>query len=275
MVESSSLKEYAVRSGAHLVGVAPVDRFDQAPDGRKPGDLLPKAASVVVVAMRIPSTVFRPLPSWQYNWINPRLYAEIRTLAYKVAVFLEDNGHEALPMDPAPPDAMRDLEILSEATDTATMKVRFMASFSDRHAALMAGLGELSAAAYLVTPRFGPRVRLASVITTAELKPDAPLKDDLTWGQVCKPDVCGMPCVTTCPAQALPGDGTIDHFKCRHYRGPTIFTEEYFRNIVRMTKEGVSPLQRVIRGAGLSGGLQSAVETCGICLGACPVGLTI
>lgn len=48
------IKEIARAEGAHLVGVAPIDRFYQAPEGHHPSDMLRGAKSVVVVAAPFP-----------------------------------------------------------------------------------------------------------------------------------------------------------------------------------------------------------------------------
>lgn len=49
-----TLKEFALDNGANLVGVAPVERFDAAPAGNQPEDILPGARAVVACARRIP-----------------------------------------------------------------------------------------------------------------------------------------------------------------------------------------------------------------------------
>jgi hypothetical protein len=53
---------------------------------------------------------------------------------------------------------------------------------------------------------------------------------------ICQPEACGLQCVKKCPAKALPGDGTIDHFKCRNYRNPGAYTLEYFKAIAESKK---------------------------------------
>jgi epoxyqueuosine reductase len=49
---SLEIKALAKEQGAHLVGIASVDRFAEAPRGHHPTDLLPDARSVVVIAHR-------------------------------------------------------------------------------------------------------------------------------------------------------------------------------------------------------------------------------
>ncbi len=64
--------------------------------------------------------------------------------------------------------------------------------------AVNAGLGEEGRHTYLITPKFGPRVRLAAVTTDLELLVDKPV--DIGVQHFC--EICRL-CETNCPPQAL------------------------------------------------------------------------
>ena len=191
---TAELKTLAKDKGAHLVGVAPADRFQGAPQGHHPTDLLRGAKSVVVVAHRFPlglleggrfgneselvqdeeerwalrTQVFSPGGA---GFFYPTVNQQLQLIAIQVALFLEDHGHLAVPLPASGHRASN----------------RY-ALFSHRHAAVLAGLGEFGLNNLLLTPQYGPRVRLDSVITTAELEPD-PLCD----GPVCLgEEKCGL-----------------------------------------------------------------------------------
>jgi reductive dehalogenase len=67
-----------------------------------------------------------------------------------------------------------------------------------------AGLGELGRHGLLITPKFGPRVRLCKVITDLPLKSDKPIEFGVS--RFC--DLC-MKCAESCPSQAIQqGDRT-------------------------------------------------------------------
>ena len=69
-----------------------------------------------------------------------------------------------------------------------------------------AGLGELGRMGLLMTPRFGPRVRIGIVTTDLPLVPDPP-GDDLTVLDFCA--ICSK-CADNCPVGAIPGgDRTV------------------------------------------------------------------
>lgn len=54
MITSKHVKNIALGLGADLCGIAPIERFADAPRGFHPCDLLPETQSVVVVATHMP-----------------------------------------------------------------------------------------------------------------------------------------------------------------------------------------------------------------------------
>jgi epoxyqueuosine reductase QueG len=265
MLSTDEVKEFARNNCADLIGIASTDRFTQAPLGHKPSDLQLDAQSVIVMAKRIPISIVKTIPSLTYSACYRYLNDQLRILAYKIALFMEEQGFEALPIDPAIPDYARDVRIIQEK---AGPRIRMLGDFSHRHAAVMAGLGELSAGSFVVVPKFGPRIRLVSVISTAPLKPDPTLNDGMRWGLICKPEACGLMCVKACPSKALAGDGTVNHLKCRSYRDPKLYNLQYFEDIARLKNRKIHVLARMHSA-------HTEVETCGLCLKACPIGTTM
>lgn len=67
--------------------------------------------------------------------------------------------------------------------------------------AVDAGLGEQGRHNYLITSKYGPRVRLASVTTELDLQEDSPV--DIGVQHFCK--ICRL-CETNCPSQSLAGE---------------------------------------------------------------------
>jgi ferredoxin len=81
-----------------------------------------------------------------------------------------------------------------------------------RHAAEAAGLGKLGPNRLLIHPKFGARLRLAGLVTDAELAPDPLLKESPCNG-------C-MECVKACPVSAIKEDGTVDVVTCMRNNFP-------------------------------------------------------
>jgi epoxyqueuosine reductase QueG len=115
--------------------------------------------------------------------------------AFQVVKLLEDRGYIGLP---------------TVASGVEDLK-NIMAAFSQRHAAVAAGLGEFGWNGVALVPDVGPRVRFVSIITTAPLDPD-PM---YSGPSLCKPDACrklggGVQlCVRVCPIQVMSPDRTM------------------------------------------------------------------
>jgi epoxyqueuosine reductase QueG len=63
VLDADDVKQFAKSIGADLIGIASTDRFDSAPLGHKPEDLLRGAKSVIVMAKRIPLAVVKTIPT--------------------------------------------------------------------------------------------------------------------------------------------------------------------------------------------------------------------
>ena len=89
------------------------------------------------------------------------------------------------------------------------------ALFSYKHAGELAGLGTIGRNSLLINPEFGPRIRLACLLTEAVLEPSPRVQKDYCTN-------CDA-CIRVCPARAIeaPGSGqaySINKFACRAYR---------------------------------------------------------
>jgi len=195
-ITTVSVKQFALDNGAELVGVAPVERFEGAPAGHHPADILPGAKSVVVCARPIPTGTFDG-PATSYQIAMDAVHLQLDLLASQVALFLEREGGKAIPVPSDEPYRHWDAERSYGRGD-----------LSHKHAAQAAGLGKLGKNSLLIAPRFGNRVHLVSVVTDIALAPD-PVMD---W-EPC-PERCTL-CMRTCPAGAIGEGRRVDQALCR------------------------------------------------------------
>ena len=191
-------------NGASLVGISNVERSDGAPRGHHPRDFLSEARSVVTFGVALLHQALH----WEGHLANSKLvppehrkdvlqnyfYMEtgynmvndlLNRSALSVANFLQSQGYLSL-FFPATYDAMV-WEFIHERIPSG------WGLFSQRHAAVMAGLGEFGLNNVVVTPQYGPRIRFNSVITEAELTPSPLLKE-----KVCLGESCSI-CLQNCP----------------------------------------------------------------------------
>ena len=97
-----------------------------------------------------------------------------------------------------------------------------------KHAAVRAGLGSMGKNSIFVHEKFGNRLRLGAVLTTAELPASEPIVDTF-----CPPGC--KKCVKHCLIQALDGNGGINQYKCLknsavHPLMSLSFITEWFKN---------------------------------------------
>ena len=195
-MNSEIIKQFALDQGADLVGIAPVARFDEAPLGHMPEDILAGAASVIVCALRMAEGLMTA-PATAYHNSMQIVHLELDALAHKIALFLEKEWGKAVPVPSDDPYRYWDENNSYGRGD-----------LSHRHAGQAAGLGRLGKNSLLISPQYGNRIHLVSVITDMVLAPDS----ILDW-EPC-PKKCSL-CLKACPVKALAGNKTVTQALCR------------------------------------------------------------
>lgn len=194
---SAMIKEKAKNLGIDVIGIGNIERYKNAPLLLNPKTYFPEAKSVIVIGMRIPRGSYRGIEEGTH-WHNYTFYAYNRLntifrprLTYEMACFIEDHGWEAVPHYPAVPERS------PSSAPAAPGKVPSDVVCSIRLLGVGAGVGEMGHSKVFLTKEFGPRVRLGSIFTDAELEPDPIIEP----GTIC--NKCGR-CVTDCPGNAIP-----------------------------------------------------------------------
>ena len=159
-----------------------------------PPNLLDPYRCAVSAAVRLPGAVFDHIsdgPTQVYDNVYQIANRLLDEIAFHTAVHLQKLGFSSLPV-PA-----------SQLTDRS----RLFGAISHKAVARMAGLGWQGKNLLLITPKYGSRVRLVTVLTTAPLDCDAPIANR-----------CGacLECTDACPAGAIKGVGTRDHYHTRN-----------------------------------------------------------
>jgi hypothetical protein len=91
-------------------------------------------------------------------------------------------------------------------------KFGLVADFSQRHAAIAAGLGNWGRHNLVIHPRLGSRVLFSTVLCDLELPPDPPYEQELCLQ-------CNI-CVESCPGRALDEEGKTNEVKCLKHSQP-------------------------------------------------------
>lgn len=229
---TTQLKRHALELGADLVGVADLRLLDGIET--TPSDLLAPFARAVSLAVKLPNAVFEQLedrPTPLYAQVYLQANALLDRLALQLCGWIERRGGKALPIPASQPLDMQ----------------RFTAHLSAKAVANAAGLGWQGKSLLIVTPAFGPRVRLVTVLTDLELQADAPLKNR-----------CGTctACTDACVAQAIRNVRTAFHYASREE------ALDFRRCADKLVREFATQPQ-----------IEKPI--CGICIKVCPWGRTL
>ena len=193
------LEKIAAEKGMDLFGVAPVGRMRNAPGGHRPEDISPEAKSIISMAIKIPYAAVRANHLAHTRRIRELLYAYQRygytllndmldSAAFTLCKYLEGKGFRATPIPAAAPYNAKEL----------------IGLLSNRHAAVAAGLGEFGWNGLLITPEYGPRVRVVTILSEADMEP-RPL---YSGPKLCDRAQCSV-CIKVCPMNAIPEDKKV------------------------------------------------------------------
>ena len=191
------VKDAARKAGCGDVGIANIERFENAPRMMHPKNIFPDCRSVISIVQPIPRGSYRGVTEGTH-WPNYTFYAycKLNTLfrplvIYKTSCFIEDNGFEAVPVFPAVAESHGTRPPVAPDRPSPDIDLNV------RVAAVACGLGEMGWSKVFLHKKFGPRVRIGTILTDAELDPD-PLVEPNTLCNKC------MQCVKHCPGQAIP-----------------------------------------------------------------------
>jgi len=232
LVDSQALSEFAIHKGADLFGVAdlrPVREYII----QQGGEFFGRFTHAITIGIKLSNSVvdqLNPQMPADYSLYGFHVYKTVSPLLDTIAHFLsrelERSGFNALPI---PTSQFRNVG-------------ERISLFSHKLAAHLAGLGWIGKNCLMITPEFGPRVRLASVLTDCELASGNPMEGK-----------CGdcTVCVDVCPVGAIKGaefyetesiETRLDVYTCGNYRD------------------------------GADSGARRGAHVCALCLAKCPKG---
>ena len=226
---TARVKDMARRWGAALVGVANVERFDPmppyydaVPKGHHPRDFMPGVRSVISVAMpilngvmdgpavaaeremeMIPRHVQAAFMDVVYNRTGHVVHDNmLEYIGQAVGQLLMVEGHQAMffPTTGVHPrlEGWTEPEIWHGRDGQGGSPFKYTyGPFSHRHAFTRAGLGEFGYNNVVLSRQFGPRQRLNTILTSAELTPDP-----LITEPICLRDKCRL-CLKSCFMNAM------------------------------------------------------------------------
>lgn len=216
----------ALSFGASLAGVAGADSLANSPSFRKSGKDFPSGLDESVIVLALEHGEEDPSMDWWDGNLGTRGNRRLmkigkrlrRRLKRKYGIICKD----------APYYVQRGGVFLKDA-------------------AVLAGLGVIGKNNLLITPRFGPRVRLRAMFADARLRPGSILSGFAPC------ENCSAPCRKACPRNAFES-GSYDRHACEMEMRRDETKKRFFKNVGVMHYAG------------------SWIKYCRACEFACPVG---
>lgn len=228
MLTSELIKKKAKEYGADLCGIGDISLYEGTDMQHDPRMILPEAKCVIGFGFRVPQGLYlgmeRGTQYFNYTSLGVKYldeeFAEIFLL--KMGALIEDEGYDAclqrnvsnlkVKGDKTQNPELVDTYELIHTVPVAPGKPVPDVIMDFGQSAVICGLGSLSIKGNVITPEFGPFIRLAFIVT------DAPLQVDETFhGNLC--DKCGE-CVKACPGKAVSLEDGLDTWQCSvYYRG--------------------------------------------------------
>jgi epoxyqueuosine reductase len=174
---SQEIRKTASMYGADLVGICELDRgwVYSRSAGANPVEIPPEFEHAIVMAVRMDAAAIRTSPAFSAAAAVGVGYSRMAFSIACLAEFIRSLGYRAIPM----------------GNDTA-LSIPL---------AIDAGLGELGRNGLLITPQYGPCVRLCKVFTDLPLEAGKPIEFGVT--DFCRR--CGK-CAEACEAGAISSD---------------------------------------------------------------------
>ena len=224
------LKATARASGADLVGVAELAPF-HAHQSLLPPNILLRFTKAGSVAVHLDDRIVESIegaPSTGYAQHYRDVNATLDRLTAQLVDWIVSRNFSAY--------AIPASQIVDE--------VSLLGSISHKAVARLAGIGWQGKSLLIVSPQYGPRIRLSTVLTNMPLTADQPVKN--------RCGTCNR-CARACPASAIKNIRTEDRYANR---------EEalYFSRCVDQTRK-------------FKAFLNIGSSICGVCMRVCPFGM--
>lgn len=227
---NEELQEYVSDIGIDIYGIADLSLYDLEEEPPVDKEFLKKFSYAICIGKRLDNKIIdeiidKPTSSYADHYREVNQILDI--LAMKIKTWIEEKAFYAYNI-PA-----------SQILDEKNLK----GELSHKAVARLAGIGWQGKSLLIINPHFGPRFRMATILTNMPFIPNEPVKNR-----------CGScdRCEKACPAGAIKGMSTKDRYKDRE---SAIFLSKCYEKLCEF---------KMMEGIGAT--------VCGVCVKVCPWG---
>ena len=208
-----------------VFGIAKASSLEKEPSGYRPSDMLASAKSILCLGIPVPKGIFKSEErSESMYWRAASIYyRNIDMVLMRACSIIEEKGEVAVPIYACFP-----YDIKGKGDFWGYMGLVKMAE--------AAGIGKVGKNGLLFSSKYGPKLLLGGVVTTASLPAMAwPEKDEAGCPKEC------FTCQEQCPVKAIDKSGKVDRVACIKYsmRSPI------FSNLMKAGSFGSEDVQMI------------------------------
>jgi len=249
---ADQIRRIAENENVSVFGIGAASKMADERPGHRPNDLLPGAQSLICFGIPVPHNIYRmPTYGVETVWRSQNLYyRRLDTLSIRFASLLEENGAGAVPIYGCMPLGMNKKGVVVGYLNQIRMGE-------------VTGIGAIGKNGLLIHSRYGSRLMLGGVLTTAVL-PE--MRYPNTDEPGCPPD-CRI-CADACPVNAIMADKKqINIMRCLGYtaRTPSMSMTKF------LLLRAFNP-QAAARFMSLTSFDEHTFHICSKCVALCPYG---
>jgi len=241
------LKKLFAQNNIPVFGIDKASSLENEPSGYRPLDMLDSAKSILCFGIPVPKGIFKCQGrSESMYWRAASIYyRNIDAVLMRACSIIEEKGEVAIPIYTCFP-----YDIKGKGDFWGYMGLVKMAE--------AAGIGKVGKNGLLFSSKYGPKLLLGGIVTTASLPAMAwPEKDEKGCPQKC------FVCQEQCPVKAIDKSGKVDRVACIKYsmRSP-IFT-----NLMKAGNFGSEDVQMINHVTAVD---DHSIYRCIQCVSECP-----
>ena len=242
------LKKLFAQNNIPVFGIDKASSLENEPSGYRPSDMLNSAKSILCFGIPVPKGIFKCQGrSESMYWRAASIYyRNIDAVLMRACSIIEEKGEVAIPIYTCFP-----YDIKGKGDFWGYMGLVKMAE--------AAGIGKVGKNGLLFSSKYGPKLLLGGIVTTASLPAMAwPEKDEKGCPQKC------FVCQEQCPVKAIDKSGKVDRVACIKYsmRSPI------FSNLMKAGNFGSEDIQMINHVTAVD---DHSMYQCIKCVSVCPI----
>jgi epoxyqueuosine reductase QueG len=241
------LKKLFTQNNIPVFGIARASDLENEPSGYKPSNMLASAKSIFCFGIPVSKGIFKcqERSEWMYWRAASIYYRNIDAVLMRAAGIIEEKGEVAVPVYGCFP-----YDIKGKGDFWGYMSLIRMAE--------TVGIGKIGKNGLLFNSKYGPRLILGGIVTTAKLPSKAwPEKNEKGCPENC------FVCQEKCPVKAIDKSGKVDRVACiKHSMRSPLFS-----NLMKAGNFGSEDVQMINHVTAVD---DHSMYQCIQCVSACP-----